>query len=117
MKILVTGGAGFLGSHITDALIQRGHSVRVYDNLTPQVHTQRQIPEYLNKEAEFIESDIRDRDALAKAMKDVEIIFHEASAVGVGQSMYQIHNYTMSTLWEQRIYWIFWQMISTAWGN
>jgi dTDP-L-rhamnose 4-epimerase len=94
MKILVTGGAGFIGSHITDALIKRGHSVRVYDNLTPQVHTQQMVPEYLNKEAEFIESDIRDRDALAEAMKDVEIIFHEASAVGVGQSMYQIHNYT-----------------------
>ena len=93
MKILVTGGAGFIGSHITDALIERGHSVRVYDNLTPQVHTQGQ-PEYLNREAEFIQGDIRDRDALAKSMKNVEIIFHEASAVGVGQSMYQIHQYT-----------------------
>ena len=94
MRILVTGGAGFIGSHITDALIERGHSVRVYDNLTPQVHIQQQIPEYLNEEAEFIQADIRDRDALTKAMKDVEVIFHEASAVGVGQSMYQIHNYT-----------------------
>ena len=94
MKILVTGGAGFIGSHITDALIERGHSVRIYDNLTPQVHTQQQIPEYLNEEAEFIAADIRDRDALIKAMADVEVIFHEASAVGVGQSMYQIHTYT-----------------------
>jgi len=94
MKILVTGGAGFIGSHITDALIERGHSVRVYDSLTPQVHTQQGIPEYLNEEAEFIDADIRDGDALKKAIKDVEVIFHEASAVGVGQSMYQIHHYT-----------------------
>ncbi|MFC1713108.1 SDR family NAD(P)-dependent oxidoreductase [Candidatus Poribacteria bacterium] len=94
MKILVTGGAGFIGSHITDALIERGHSVRVYDNLTPQVHIQQQVPEYLNKEAEFIEADIRDRNALTKAIEGVEVIFHEASAVGVGQSMYQIHKYT-----------------------
>lgn len=93
MKILVTGGAGFIGSHLTDALIERGHSVRIYDNLTPQVHEQ-QTPEYLNRKAEFVAGDIRDRDALAKVVKDVEIIFHEASAVGVGQSMYQIYEYT-----------------------
>jgi dTDP-L-rhamnose 4-epimerase len=92
MKILITGGAGFIGSHIADALIKQGHSVRLYDNLTPQVHAQ--IPEYLNKEAEFIEGDIRDRDALAKAIKDMEVIFHKAAAVGVAQSMYQIHKYT-----------------------
>jgi len=92
MKILITGGAGFIGSHIADSLIKQGHSVRLYDNLTQQVHTQ--IPEYLNEGAEFIEGDIRNRDALSKAIKDVEIIFHEASAVGVAQSMYQIHKYT-----------------------
>ena len=92
MKILITGGAGFIGSHIADALIKQGHSVRLYDNLTPQVHTQ--IPEYLNEEAEFINGDIRNRDALTKAIKNVEVIFHEASVVGVAQSMYQIHKYT-----------------------
>ena len=92
MKILITGGAGFIGSHIADSLIKQGHFVRLYDNLTQQVHTQ--IPEYLNNEAEFIKGDIRNRDALSKAIKDVEIIFHEASAVGVAQSMYQIHKYT-----------------------
>ncbi|HIE29682.1 TPA: SDR family NAD(P)-dependent oxidoreductase [Candidatus Poribacteria bacterium] len=92
MKILITGGAGFIGSHIADVLIKQGHSVRLYDNLTPQVHTQ--IPEYLNEEAEFIQGDIRNRDELAKAIKDVEVIFHKAAAVGVGQSMYQIRRYT-----------------------
>jgi len=92
MKILITGGAGFIGSHIADALIKKGHSVRLYDNLTPQVHTE--IPEYLNEEAEFIEGDICNRDELTKAIRDVEVIFHEASAVGVAQSMYQIYKYT-----------------------
>ncbi|MBM3240345.1 SDR family NAD(P)-dependent oxidoreductase [Candidatus Poribacteria bacterium] len=92
MKILITGGAGFIGSHVADALIKQGHSVRLYDNLTPQVHAE--IPEYLNEEAEFVKGDIRNRDELAKAIKDVEVIFHEAAAVGVAQSMYQIHKYT-----------------------
>ena len=94
MKILVTGGTGFIGSHLADALVKQGHSIRVYDNLTPQVHTQQQIPDYLSEEAEFIKGDIRDRDALARAIEGVEVIFHEASAVGVGQSMYQIRKYT-----------------------
>ncbi|MFQ6040062.1 MAG: NAD-dependent epimerase/dehydratase family protein, partial [Candidatus Poribacteria bacterium] len=92
MKILITGGAGFIGSHIADALIKQGHSVRLYDNLTPQVHAK--MPEYLNEEAEFIQGDIRNRDELTKAIKDVEVIFHKAAAVGVGQSMYQIRKYT-----------------------
>jgi len=98
MKILITGGAGFVGSHIADALIEEGDSVRLYDNLTPQVHTR--MPGYLSvlfekyKDVEFINADIRDRSSLTKAIEDVDIIFHEASAVGVGQSMYQIHKYT-----------------------
>lgn len=93
-KVLVTGGAGFIGSHLVDALIKEGYSVRVLDNLDPQVHGEnRKIPSYLNKEAEFIEGDIRNRDILKKSLKDIEVIFHEAAAVGVGQSMYQIYRY------------------------
>ena len=61
VKIVVPGGAGFIGSHISDALIVRGHSVRIYDNLTPHVHPEQYTPEFLNEEAEFIEADIRDR--------------------------------------------------------
>jgi dTDP-L-rhamnose 4-epimerase len=91
MKILVTGGAGFIGSHIVDELIKQGHYVRIFDNLEPQVHAQ--VPAYLNKDAEFIKGDVRDSLALEKAIKDIDVIFHEAAMVGVGQSMYQIDKY------------------------
>ncbi len=93
MNILVTGGAGFIGSFIVDTLIQRGHTVRIFDNLDPQIHHQGQRPAYLNPEAEFIEGDVRDYDALAHAMRDANIIFHQAAAVGVGQSQYMIKHY------------------------
>ncbi len=69
MHILVTGGAGFIGSFIVDELVRRGHKVRIFDNLTEQVHTSGGPPDYLNAEAEFIRGDIRDRDALAQALR------------------------------------------------
>ncbi len=94
MKILVTGGAGFVGSHLVDALIEAGHAVRVLDNLDPQVHGQaRTLPEYLNPAAEFSEGDVRDRAAVRRALEGVEVVFHQAAAVGVGQSMYEIERY------------------------
>jgi dTDP-L-rhamnose 4-epimerase len=93
-RILVTGGAGFIGSHIVDALIGKGYRVTVLDNLTPQVHGPNPaIPSYLNKEAEFVKADVRDYDGLRKILGDVDVIFHEAAAVGVGQSMYQVRDY------------------------
>lgn len=94
MKTLVTGGAGFIGSFIVDELVQAGHRVKVYDNLDPQVHGQdRAKPAYINKDAEFIQGDILDGDGFYDAIKDVEVLFHNAAAVGVGQSMYQIEHY------------------------
>ena len=94
-KVLVTGGAGFIGSHLVDKLIELGHEVVVLDSLEPQVHGDGQrIPEYLNKECEFTKGDIRNRDELKKALKGKEIIFHQAAVVGVGQSMYEINKYT-----------------------
>ncbi|NQT90486.1 MAG: GDP-mannose 4,6-dehydratase [Candidatus Omnitrophica bacterium] len=94
MKILVTGGAGFIGSFLVDELIRQGHQVRIYDNLSPQVHGPRQSPPaYLNKDAEFINKDILDRDSLYKALKDVDVLFHLAAMVGVAQSMYQVYDY------------------------
>lgn len=94
MHFLVIGGAGFIGSHLVDALIARGEKVRVFDNLEPQVHGDKATkPTYLHPEAEFILGDVRDRDALQKALRDVEVIFYEAAAVGVGQSMYEVRRY------------------------
>jgi dTDP-L-rhamnose 4-epimerase len=94
-KILVTGGAGFIGSFLADALVERGHNVRIYDALVPQVHGPEQaVPKYVNPNAEFIKGDVRDRDALAEALEGVDVVFHLAAAVGVGQSMYEIQHYT-----------------------
>ena len=91
-NVLVTGGAGFVGSHLADALLARGHRVRVFDNLTPQVHG-GQPPAYLPPEAELVSGDTRDPSALHRALEGVEIVFHLAAAVGVGQSMYEIAHY------------------------
>jgi len=97
-KILVTGGAGFIGSHLVDALLNAGHFVRVFDNLEPQVHgrlrEQGLKPDYLNPEAEFILGDIRNPDEVAAALQGMDVVFHEAALVGVGQSMYDIRRYT-----------------------
>lgn len=93
MKVLVTGGAGFIGSYIVDELIRRGHRVRIFDSLDPQVHPTHEKPDYLNPDAEFILGDIRDKDALQQAIEGQEIVFHKAAAVGVGQSQYRIKHY------------------------
>ncbi|MDD2679587.1 MAG: GDP-mannose 4,6-dehydratase [Candidatus Omnitrophica bacterium] len=90
--MLVTGGCGFIGSHLVDRLVSEGHRVRVYDLLEPQVHGNKK-PAYLNKGAEYVYADIRNKEKLKKAIKDIEFIFHEASQVGVGQSMYEIEKY------------------------
>jgi dTDP-L-rhamnose 4-epimerase len=92
MKILVTGGAGFIGSHLVDRLVELGHDVTIYDSLEDQVHS-GQIPPYLNSRARFIKADLRDYESLKKFALDAEIIFHLAAAVGVGQSQYEIKKY------------------------
>ncbi|MBV8485763.1 MAG: NAD-dependent epimerase/dehydratase family protein [Verrucomicrobia bacterium] len=94
-RILVTGGAGFIGSHLTDELLKHGYSVRVLDLLLPQVHGQgNQWPDYLNPEAELYLGDMRDPSAVEGALKGIDAVFHLAAAVGVGQSMYEIAHYT-----------------------
>jgi dTDP-L-rhamnose 4-epimerase len=93
-KVLVTGGAGFIGSYLVDALVERGYGVRVFDSLEPQVHGEgRQVPEYLSPGAELVIGDVRDRSALKAALAGIDIVFHYAAAVGVAQSMYEIHRY------------------------
>jgi dTDP-L-rhamnose 4-epimerase len=94
MKVLVTGGAGFVGSHLVDALLSRGEEVRVLDCLDPQVHGPGGVrPGYLGPDAELRVADLRDRDALRSALEGIEVVFHLAAAVGVGQSMYEIERY------------------------
>lgn len=92
MRVLVTGGAGFIGSHLVDALVKQGHQVRVLDNLEPQVHgTQR--PSYLHAKAEYVWGALSDRELLRQVLREIEVVFHQAAMVGVGQSMYQIERY------------------------
>jgi dTDP-L-rhamnose 4-epimerase len=92
MNILVTGGAGFIGSHLVDSLVEKGHQVRILDSIVEQVH-RGELPAHLNKNAEFIKADICDADAVAKALNGIEVVYHEAAEVGVGQSMYEIVRY------------------------
>jgi dTDP-L-rhamnose 4-epimerase len=93
VKVLVTGGAGFIGSHLVDRLLANGHDVRVLDSLEEQVHGGER-PEYLSEEAELVRGDVRDHDAVAGALGGVDRLVHLAAAVGVGQSMYEIERYT-----------------------
>jgi hypothetical protein len=93
--VLITGGAGFIGSHLTDELLRAGYSVRILDNLTPQVHGENaQRPSYLAADAELQVGDVRDSDAVARALEGIDAVVHLAAAVGVGQSMYEIEAYT-----------------------
>jgi dTDP-L-rhamnose 4-epimerase len=94
-SILITGGAGFVGSHLADELLKNGHEVRALDNLAPQVHGEDAVrPTYLSPDVELIVGDVRDPAAVAEAIDGVDAVFHLAATVGVGQSMYEIVNYT-----------------------
>jgi len=79
MKVLVTGGAGFIGSHTVDLLLKKGYEVRVYDSLEPPVHPRRGKPAYVPDEVEFISGDICDSSKLGKALQGIDVVFHFAS--------------------------------------
>lgn len=96
-KVLITGGAGFVGSHVCDELLAAGYYVRVLDNLSPQVHgPNASRPDYLSPDAELMVGDVRDKSAVMAALSGVSAIVHLASMVGVGQSMYEIARYVDS---------------------
>jgi dTDP-L-rhamnose 4-epimerase len=93
-RVLITGGAGFIGSHLADELLDRGYTVRVLDSLIPQVHgADRKRPSYLDPEVELIKGDVRDPDALHRALQGIDAVYHFAARVGVGQSMYEVAEY------------------------
>ncbi|HET6569208.1 MAG TPA: NAD-dependent epimerase/dehydratase family protein, partial [Rhodothermales bacterium] len=94
-RILITGGAGFIGSHLADELLASGYEVRALDNLAPQVHGEGgNRPDYLSPDVELLVGDVRDPDAVRRALEGVSAVYHLAAAVGVGQSMYEIAHYT-----------------------
>jgi dTDP-L-rhamnose 4-epimerase len=92
-NILITGGAGFIGSHLADQLLDVGHKVRVLDNFSEQVHGGRR-PDYMDERVEVLEGDVRDREAVDRALEGIDVVYHLAAAVGVGQSMYEVEHYT-----------------------
>ena len=94
-RVLITGGAGFIGSHLADELQQHGYAVRVLDCLEPQVHGENCLrPAYLAEGIELMRGDIRDPEAVQEALDGTDAVFHFAAMVGVGQSMYQMARYT-----------------------
>jgi dTDP-L-rhamnose 4-epimerase len=80
-RALVTGGAGLIGSHLSDLLLREGYSVRILDNLEPQTHRKGKPP-WMPREAEFLNADVRERTAVAAALRDVDVVFHQAAYGG-----------------------------------
>lgn len=107
-RILVTGGAGFVGTHLVEALHKKGHAVRVLDNFDPQVHNDEK-PRFDADAIECVKGDVRDRDLLIQCLEGVDRVVHLAAAVGVGQSMYEVRYYVdvnctgTAVLWEELI--------------
>jgi dTDP-L-rhamnose 4-epimerase len=92
-NILVTGGAGYIGSHLVDELIERHYRVTVLDNLEPQVHRSGTWPSYANPKAEYVRGDVRDRSVFEPLVLASDAVVHFGAAVSIGQSMYQIDRY------------------------
>jgi dTDP-L-rhamnose 4-epimerase len=93
-SVLITGGAGFIGSHLADELLGAGYRVRAFDSLVDQVHGSVERPAYLDPEVELVAGDVRDREAIGDALEGVDAVVHLAARVGVGQSMYEPAAYT-----------------------
>jgi dTDP-L-rhamnose 4-epimerase len=92
-NVLITGGAGFIGSHLARHLLAAGYRVRALDSLVEQVHPTGERPSYLDADVEFFRGDVRDREAVDRALAGIDEVVHLAGRVGVGQSMYEIAEY------------------------
>jgi dTDP-L-rhamnose 4-epimerase len=104
-RIVVTGGAGFIGSHLVDELIELGHSVTIVDCLDSQVHPQGKEPEYLNRKAIFVKADIRTPGVLESVISNTDVIFHFAASTAVGQSMHQVSHYASNNIQATALLW------------
>jgi dTDP-L-rhamnose 4-epimerase len=93
-KTLITGGGGFIGAHVAEELLREGQHVRVLDAMLSQVHADATRPDYLSTDVELVRGDVRDPDAVCRALAGVDRVAHFAARVGVGQSMYEIAEYT-----------------------
>jgi dTDP-L-rhamnose 4-epimerase len=94
-RVLITGGAGFIGSHLADELLSRGYAVRALDSLVSQVHGgERRRPAYLARDVELYVGDIRDPAVVRRALDGIDSVVHLAARVGAGQSMYEVAEYT-----------------------
>lgn len=94
MNILITGGAGFIGGHTADALLAKGHKVRVLDYLDPQVHGESgKFPAYLHADVECMQGDVRNAEDVGRALQGIDAVYHFAALTGVGQSMYDLRSY------------------------
>ena len=91
--VLVTGGAGFIGSHLVDQLVAREYVVTVLDNLEPQVHRSGTWPAYANPAVRYVRGDVRDRAVFEPLVLEADAVVHFGAAVSVGQSMYQVDRY------------------------
>ena len=93
--VLITGGAGFIASHCASSLLDHGYRVRALDNLDPQIHgSERRRPNYLDRRVELLVGDVRSPKAVRRALADADAVLHLAARVGVGQSMYEMADYT-----------------------
>src|SRR5258708_5952149 len=93
-QILITGGAGFIGSHLAERLLEAGHAVRALDSLVSHVHgKQKRRPAHLHRSVDLVVGDVRDPEALSRALDGIDIVYHLAAMVGIGQSMYRLSEY------------------------
>jgi dTDP-L-rhamnose 4-epimerase len=93
-RVLITGGAGFIGCHVAAELLKRGWRVVVLDSLVEQVHGTVNRPAFLDPDAELVLGDVRDPEVVRSALRGVDCVVHLAAEVGVGQSMYEVERYT-----------------------
>ena len=94
MRVLITGGAGFIGSHVAHELLKLGHLVRALDSLVPQVHSrERRRPAYLSRQVGLVVGDVRDAKALVRALDRVDAVNHLVALVGAGQRVYALSKY------------------------